>query len=112
MIITHCFLLFLFQEALLNSTWGMVENKTKTDLESQLNCCGLLNGTSSRAQFELEVKNCPAVSVEGHILNHCIRQERKAAENNLLNPDGFLKSSQNIYRNFNFSASIRSVGSE
>ncbi|CAB1455681.1 unnamed protein product [Pleuronectes platessa] len=48
------------QEALLNSTWGMLDNKTKTDLESQLNCCGLLNGTSSRAQFELDVQNCPA----------------------------------------------------
>ncbi|CAB1455673.1 unnamed protein product [Pleuronectes platessa] len=46
------------QEALLNSTWGMLDNKTKTDLESQLNCCGLLNGTSSRAQFELDVQNC------------------------------------------------------
>ncbi|XP_060914178.1 tetraspanin-31 [Labrus mixtus] len=49
------------QETLLNSAWGMLENKTKTDLESQLNCCGLLNGTDSRAQFELDVQNCPAL---------------------------------------------------
>nr|BAM36365.1 tetraspanin-31 [Oplegnathus fasciatus] len=49
------------QETLLNSAWGILENKTKTDLESQLNCCGLLNGTSSQTQFELDLQNCPAV---------------------------------------------------
>ncbi|KAM6982187.1 tetraspanin-31 [Tautogolabrus adspersus] len=50
------------QETLLNSAWGMLENKTKTDLESQLNCCGLLNGTATatRVQFEQDVQNCPA----------------------------------------------------
>ncbi|XP_041655288.1 tetraspanin-31 [Cheilinus undulatus] len=49
------------QETLLKSAWGMLENKTKTDLESQLNCCGLLNVTSSRVQFEQDVQNCPAL---------------------------------------------------
>ncbi|XP_010788598.1 tetraspanin-31 [Notothenia coriiceps] len=48
------------QETLLNSTWGMLENKTKTDLESQLNCCGLLNSTSTIIQFEQDLLHCPA----------------------------------------------------
>ncbi|CAG6021944.1 tetraspanin-31 [Menidia menidia] len=46
------------QEVLLNSAWGMLENNTKTDLESQLNCCGLLNITTS--QFDQDLQNCPA----------------------------------------------------
>ncbi|XP_033987724.1 tetraspanin-31 [Trematomus bernacchii] len=49
------------QETLLNSTWGMLENKTKTDLEGQLNCCGLLNYTSTHFQFEQDLLNCPAL---------------------------------------------------
>ncbi|XP_056279807.1 tetraspanin-31 isoform X1 [Pseudoliparis swirei] len=56
------------QEALLNSAWGMLENKTKTDLESQLNCCGLLNVTASQAQFDLDLQNCPAVGLR---YQHC-----------------------------------------
>ncbi|XP_068999677.1 tetraspanin-31 [Embiotoca jacksoni] len=48
------------QEALLNSTWGMLENKTKTDLENQLDCCGLLNTKDSRSQYDKDVKNCLA----------------------------------------------------
>uniref|UniRef100_A0A669E4H3 Tetraspanin 31 n=2 Tax=Oreochromis TaxID=8139 RepID=A0A669E4H3_ORENI len=36
------------QETLLNSTWGMMENKTKEDLETQLNCCGLFNTTDTQ----------------------------------------------------------------
>ncbi|KAG7519491.1 tetraspanin-31 [Solea senegalensis] len=59
------------QEALLNSTWGMLENKTKTDLESQLNCCGLLNVTDSRPQFELDVHNCPASCKKTTVCNSC-----------------------------------------
>ncbi|KAM9830132.1 tetraspanin-31 [Syngnathus typhle] len=49
------------QEGLLNSAWGMLENNTKTDLESQLNCCGFLNVTSKREQFEKDWQNCPAL---------------------------------------------------
>ncbi|CAK6973311.1 tetraspanin-31 [Scomber scombrus] len=49
------------QETLLNSAWGILENKTKTDLESQLNCCGLLNVTANRQQFEHDLTNCPAL---------------------------------------------------
>ncbi|XP_071368372.1 tetraspanin-31 [Centroberyx affinis] len=48
------------QETLLNSTWGMLNNKTKVDLENQLNCCGLLNTTASRAQFDKDYQSCPA----------------------------------------------------
>ncbi|XP_028308036.1 tetraspanin-31 [Gouania willdenowi] len=49
------------QEALLNSTWRILENKTKNDLETQLNCCGLLNVTGSRVQFEQDLQSCPAL---------------------------------------------------
>ncbi|KAM4571432.1 tetraspanin-31 [Fundulus diaphanus] len=48
------------QVVLLNSTWGMLENTTKTDLESQLNCCGLLNVTNSLQQFKADVDGCLA----------------------------------------------------
>lgn len=48
------------QEKLLNSTWGLLNNKTKGDLESQLNCCGLLNTTLNQAQFEKDMASCTA----------------------------------------------------
>ena len=51
-----------FQEVLLNSTWGMLNDEMKIDLENQLDCCGLLNVTSSRSQFERDMQNCTAVS--------------------------------------------------
>ncbi|XP_051281281.1 tetraspanin-31 [Dicentrarchus labrax] len=47
------------QVTLLNSAWGMLEDNTKTDLENQLNCCGLLNVTNS--QFDQDVQNCTAL---------------------------------------------------
>lgn len=49
------------QETLLNSAWGMLDNKTKIDLESQLNCCGLLNVTASRTQFDQDLQYCTAL---------------------------------------------------
>lgn len=42
------------QETLLKSAWGMLDNKTKTNLENQLDCCGL---------FDQDVQSCGAVSV-------------------------------------------------
>lgn len=39
----------------------MLDDNTKTGLESQLNCCGLLNTNSTRTQFEEDVQNCRAV---------------------------------------------------
>lgn len=67
----------LLQEILLKSAWGMLENETKTDLESQLNCCGLLNGNASHAQYEEDLANCPAVSFRYQIFHHYVHQERK-----------------------------------
>ncbi|PWA24313.1 hypothetical protein CCH79_00018705 [Gambusia affinis] len=49
------------QVVLLNSTWGMLNNKTKINLEDQLDCCGLLNVSNSRSQFDEDVRNCKAV---------------------------------------------------
>lgn len=51
------------QEVLLKSAWGMLVNNTKMNLENQLDCCGLLNTTSSRIQFDQDVQSCTAVSV-------------------------------------------------
>ncbi|XP_077571947.1 tetraspanin-31 [Stigmatopora nigra] len=51
------------QEVLLKSAWGMLEIKTKTDLETQLNCCGLLNTTidaEERRRYEDDLRDCPA----------------------------------------------------
>ncbi|XP_043980480.1 tetraspanin-31 [Gambusia affinis] len=48
------------QVVLLNSTWGMLNNKTKINLEDQLDCCGLLNVSNSRSQFDEDVRNCKA----------------------------------------------------
>ncbi|XP_029911547.1 tetraspanin-31 [Myripristis murdjan] len=48
------------QVALLNSTWGMLENNTKENLETQLDCCGLLNNTDSQTQFNKDLLSCPA----------------------------------------------------
>ncbi|XP_054912840.1 tetraspanin-31 [Poeciliopsis prolifica] len=48
------------QVVLLNSTWGMLHNETKENLEKQLDCCGLLNVSNSRSQFEQDVRNCNA----------------------------------------------------
>lgn len=47
------------QETLLNSTWGIMENETKEQLETQLNCCGLFNTTDSQ-QFSKDFSNCHA----------------------------------------------------
>ncbi|KAM4610878.1 tetraspanin-31 [Polymixia lowei] len=48
------------QETLLTSTWGVLDNKTKEDLETQIDCCGLLNTTATRIQFEEDLLSCPA----------------------------------------------------
>ena len=44
------------------SAWGMLDNKTKNNLEKQLDCCGLLNASSSQMRFEQDVQSCVAVS--------------------------------------------------
>uniref|UniRef100_A0A8C6S9K1 Tetraspanin 31 n=1 Tax=Neogobius melanostomus TaxID=47308 RepID=A0A8C6S9K1_9GOBI len=46
------------QETLLSSAWGMLHNQTRGDLETQLNCCGLLKNSTS--QFDQDWANCPA----------------------------------------------------
>ncbi|KAE8292818.1 Tetraspanin-31 [Larimichthys crocea] len=48
------------QETLLTSAWGILQNKTKIDLEDQLNCCGLINSTDTRQQFEQDLLHCTA----------------------------------------------------
>lgn len=58
-----CFVFLLFQETLLTSAWGILQNKTKIDLEDQLNCCGLINSTDTRQQFEQDLLHCTAVSL-------------------------------------------------
>lgn len=43
------------QISLLSSAWRLLDDKTRMDLERQLNCCGLYNVTSS------PVQSCPAL---------------------------------------------------
>ncbi|KAG8002999.1 Tetraspanin-31-B, partial [Nibea albiflora] len=49
------------QETLLKSAWAILENNTKIDLEDQLNCCGLVNSTETRQQFDQDLLHCTAV---------------------------------------------------
>ncbi|KAL3974965.1 hypothetical protein ACER0C_023591 [Sarotherodon galilaeus] len=51
------------QETLLNSTWGIMENNTKAELETQLDCCGLFNTTETQQQFNKDWDRCPASCV-------------------------------------------------
>uniref|UniRef100_A0A8B9P8S8 Tetraspanin 31 n=1 Tax=Apteryx owenii TaxID=8824 RepID=A0A8B9P8S8_APTOW len=44
------------------STWPILSNKTKTELEKNLDCCGLLNSTADFQTFQAEFVVCPAVS--------------------------------------------------
>lgn len=48
------------QEKLLNSSWGLMSNDTKGNLEKQLDCCGLLNNSISQAEFTRDVQSCQA----------------------------------------------------
>nr|XP_025956270.1 tetraspanin-31-like [Dromaius novaehollandiae] len=42
------------QEGLFSSTWPILSNKTKTELEKNLDCCGLLNSTADFQTFQAE----------------------------------------------------------
>ncbi|XP_037539792.1 tetraspanin-31 [Nematolebias whitei] len=48
------------QVVLLNSTWQMLENNTKIDLENQLNCCGLFNNSDIISLYEADLQSCTA----------------------------------------------------
>lgn len=48
------------QGQLLNSTWGLMANETRQDLEKKLDCCGLLNNTESQNEFKSDVALCSA----------------------------------------------------
>ncbi|XP_076839844.1 tetraspanin-31 [Brachyhypopomus gauderio] len=47
------------QETLLNSTWRMMSNSTREDLETKMNCCGLINSTLDH-WFKADTAACPA----------------------------------------------------
>ncbi|KAK1151047.1 tetraspanin-31-like [Acipenser oxyrinchus oxyrinchus] len=49
------------QEQLLNTSWGHLSNQTRMELETRLDCCGLLNDTLSINQFRMDYANCGAV---------------------------------------------------
>ncbi|XP_033857411.3 tetraspanin-31 [Acipenser ruthenus] len=49
------------QEQLLNTSWGHLSNQTRVELETRLDCCGLLNDTLSMGQFRMDYANCTAV---------------------------------------------------
>lgn len=49
------------QEALLSSSWSIMGNETRMDLENKLQCCGLFNNTQHHAQFEEDKAQCTVV---------------------------------------------------
>ncbi|MCJ8741942.1 hypothetical protein PDJAM_G00076600 [Pangasius djambal] len=69
------FIVFLFQfgvscsclamnqdqkEKLMTSTWSMMSNKTRLDLEYKLDCCGLFNSTAEQHVFDTDLGLCKA----------------------------------------------------
>ncbi|KAM6976491.1 tetraspanin-31 [Aplochiton taeniatus] len=48
------------QEKLLDSSWRLISNDTKLNLEKQLDCCGLRNSSLTQTQFSRDVQNCHA----------------------------------------------------
>ncbi|KAK0146817.1 Tetraspanin-31 [Merluccius polli] len=58
-----------FCERLLNSAWGMLPNKTKVEYE--LDCCGLLNTTATRTQFDSDLMNCNAPCRQTAVCHTC-----------------------------------------
>ncbi|MEE6515664.1 hypothetical protein FKM82_024606 [Ascaphus truei] len=59
------------QEQFLNTTWSKMSDDTKTELESQLNCCGLLNTTEGRAQFATDYALCKAICIQTKTCQTC-----------------------------------------
>ncbi|KAG9269025.1 tetraspanin-31 isoform X1 [Astyanax mexicanus] len=49
------------QETLLNSSWFIMSNETRNDLENKLQCCGLFNNTKDQDRFNKDVAACPVV---------------------------------------------------
>ncbi|XP_053311761.1 tetraspanin-31 [Spea bombifrons] len=56
------------QVHLLNVTWSRMSNDTRMELEKSLNCCGLLNTTESRTQFNMDYSLCRS---------ECLLQDQK-----------------------------------
>ncbi|XP_029994241.1 tetraspanin-31 isoform X2 [Sphaeramia orbicularis] len=58
------------QKVLLSSAWRLLENNTRMDLESQLNCCGLYKVNSS-VQSDPDYPACPAACKKSMNCNSC-----------------------------------------
>lgn len=68
------------QEGLFSSAWPLLSNKTKTELEESLDCCGLLNSTADPGAFrtfQAEFSACPAVSGGGREPSQCPPLKKK-----------------------------------
>ncbi|XP_051518818.1 tetraspanin-31-like isoform X2 [Myxocyprinus asiaticus] len=48
------------QEKLLSSSWGLMSNDTRGNLENKLDCCGLFNNTQNLAEFGADLILCHA----------------------------------------------------
>uniref|UniRef100_A0A4W3GK72 Tetraspanin 31 n=1 Tax=Callorhinchus milii TaxID=7868 RepID=A0A4W3GK72_CALMI len=46
------------QEHLLKLAWNRLSNRTRMDLEQQMNCCGFMNDTDNTATFALDYHMC------------------------------------------------------
>ncbi|XP_051961699.1 tetraspanin-31-like [Xyrauchen texanus] len=56
------------QEKLLSSSWGIMSNETRDNLEKKLDCCGLFNNTQHNEEFVSDLVLCQAPCVK----NTCI----------------------------------------
>ncbi|MCI4387708.1 hypothetical protein PGIGA_G00077350 [Pangasianodon gigas] len=54
------------QEKLMTSTWSMMSNKTRLDLENKLDCCGLFNSTADHHGFDTDLALCEANCLNTH----------------------------------------------
>ncbi|XP_058265088.1 tetraspanin-31 isoform X2 [Hemibagrus wyckioides] len=59
------------QEKLLSSTWSLMGNSTKMELENNLDCCGLFNNTANQLMFDTDNSMCKASCLRMHNCKTC-----------------------------------------
>ncbi|KAK3547697.1 hypothetical protein QTP86_027752, partial [Hemibagrus guttatus] len=59
------------QEKLLSSTWSLMGNATKMDLENNLDCWGLFNNTADHLTFDTDLLLCKASCLQTQTCKTC-----------------------------------------
>ncbi|XP_027000531.1 tetraspanin-31 [Tachysurus fulvidraco] len=67
------------QEKLLNSTWSLMSNATKIELENNLDCCGLFNNTANHQLYEADLAMCRASCLKSSPCKTCGNEMLKHA---------------------------------